>query len=152
MVRNPEKALSKDCITLASSETPSQIASAYMAISTCGRIINSGVPVSFALHSAIHRAARRYTKDVEINPDFMFRQIEFGNFERMRGLTYRRKDISDETRLSYYRAFGIAPETQIMLESYYNTLSLDLGAGVEDVNSLELYTALSSHLLTNTLD
>nr|UQB76029.1 RNA-dependent RNA polymerase [Flumine luteovirus 5] len=152
MVRNPEKALSKDCITLASSETPSQIASAYMAISTCGRIINSGVPISFALHSAIHRAARRYTKDVEINPDFMFRQIEFGNFERMRGLTYRRKDISDETRLSYYRAFGIAPETQIMLESYYNALSLDLGAGVEDVNSLELYTALSSHLLTNTLD
>lgn len=152
MVRSPQKALAKDCITLSSSETPAQIASAYMAISTCGRIINSGVPVSFALHSAIHRASRRYTKDVEINPDFMFRQIEFGNFERMKGLTYKRKVITDETRLSYYRAFGIAPDTQILIEEYYDSLSLDLGAGVEDVNSFEYYSALSSHLLINTLD
>jgi hypothetical protein len=151
MVRNPEKALSKDCVTLASSETPAQIASAYMAISTCGRIINSGVPISFALHSAIHRAARKYTKDVEINPDFMFRQIEFGNFERMRGLTYQRRNISDETRLSYYRAFGIAPDTQKLIEEYYDSLTLDLGAGVVDVNSIENYTALSPHLLINTL-
>jgi len=152
MVRNPEKALSKDCITLSSSETTAQIASAYMAISTCGRIINSGVPVSFALHNAIHRAAKRYSKDVSINDDFMFRQVEFGNFERMRGLTFRRKVISDETRLSYYRAFGIAPETQILMENYYNSLTLDLGAGVIDVNSFEFNTALSSHLLINTLN
>jgi hypothetical protein len=151
MVRNPEKALAKDCITLSSSETPAQIASAYMAISTCGRIINSGVPISFALHSAIHRASKKYTKDVVINDDFMFRQIEFGNFERMRGLTFKRRLISDETRLSYYRAFGIAPDTQILIEEYYNSLSLDLGAGVIDVNSFEYYSALSSHLLNNTL-
>lgn len=151
MVRNPEKALSKDCISLASSETTAQVASAYMAISTCGRIINSGVPVSFALHSAIHRAAKKYAKDVEINPDFMFRQIEYGNSERMRGMTYKRKHISDSTRLSYYRAFGIAPDTQILLEIYYNSLSLDLGAGVIDVNSFEFYNTLSTHLLSNTL-
>jgi hypothetical protein len=123
-----------------------------MAISTCGRIINSGVPISFALHSAMYRASKRYTKDVDINPDFMFRQIEFGNFERMRGLTYKRKDIRDSTRLSYYRAFGIAPDTQILIEEYYNSLALDLGAGIVDVNSFEYYTALSTHLLINTLD
>jgi hypothetical protein len=152
MVRNPVKALSKDCITLSSSETVQQVASSYMAISTCGRIINSGVPISFALHSAIYRASKRYTRDVDINPDFMFRQIEFGNFERMRGLTYKRKDIRDSTRLSYYRAFGIAPDTQILIEEYYNSLALDLGAGIVDVNSFEYYTALSTHLLINTLD
>lgn len=152
MVRNPEKAMSKDCITLSSSETPTQVASAYMAISTCGRIINSGVPISFSLHSAIHRAAKKYTKDIEINPDFMFRQVEFGNFERMNGLTYQRKEISDSTRLSYYRAFGIAPETQLLIEEYYNSLSLDFGAGVIDVNSIEFNTTLSHHLLTNTLN
>ena len=152
MVRNPGKALSKDCITLSSSETVAQIASAYMAISTCGRIINSGVPVSFALHNAIYRAARRYTKDVEVNPDFMFRMVEFGNFERMKGLTYKRRVISDETRLSYYRAFGIAPETQILIENYYDSLTLDLGADVIDVNSFEFNTALSNHLLINTLN
>nr|UQB76031.1 RNA-dependent RNA polymerase [Flumine luteovirus 7] len=152
MVRDPMKAISKDCITLSSNVTPAQIASAYMAISTCGRIINSGVPISFALHSAIHRAARRYTKDVEINPDFMFRQVEFGNHERMKGLTYQRRNISDETRLSYYRAFGIAPDTQQLIEEYYNSLSLDMGAGVLDVNSIELYSTLSTHLLINTLD
>jgi hypothetical protein len=152
MVRNPEKALSKDCITLASSETVAQIASSYMAISTCGRIINSGVPVSYALHCAIHRASKRYAKDVEVNPDFMFRMIEFGNFERMKGLTYKRKAISDGTRLSYYRAFGIAPDTQILIEDYYNSLTLDFGAGVVDVNSIEFNSALSAHLLINTLN
>jgi hypothetical protein len=100
----------------------------------------------------MYRASKRYTKDVDINPDFMFRQIEFGNFERMRGLTYKRKDIRDSTRLSYYRAFGIAPDTQILIEEYYNSLALDLGAGIVDVNSFEYYTALSTHLLINTLD
>jgi hypothetical protein len=152
MVRSPIKALSKDCITLASGETPAQLASAYMAISTCGRIINSGVPISFALHNALHRAAKKYTKDVVVNEDFMFRQIEFGNFERMRGLTFKRKQISDSTRLSYYKAFGISPDVQILVEDYYNSLSLDLGAGVVDVNSIEFNTALSTHLLINTLN
>lgn len=152
MVRNPAKALSKDCVTLACTETPAQIASAYMAISTCGRIINSGVPISFALHSAIHRASKVYAKDVAINDDFMFSQVEYGNFERMKGMTYQRRAISDSTRLSYYRAFGIDPTTQQLIEEYYDSLSLDLGAGVIDVTSNELYSALSSHLLINTLD
>lgn len=149
MVRTPEKAMSKDCITLSASETVSQIAASYMAISTCGRIINSGVPMMFALHDCLFRAASKYTKMVEISDDWMFKQVEYGNYERMKNLNYTRKHISDRSRLSFYEAFGITPDTQILVEEYYNSLDLDFGDGVENVNSIEFYSALPAILLTN---
>ncbi len=151
MVRNPIKALTKDCISLQPSETPAQIAATYMAISTCGRIINSGVPISFALHECLYKASSKYTKRVEIDDDFMFKAVEYGNFERMRGLKYQRKTISDMTRLSYYKAFGITPDTQVLLENYYNSLDLDFAQPAEYVKYTSIYAGLPDTLLTNTL-
>lgn len=151
MVRNPVKALSKDCISLQPSETPAQIAATYMAISTCGRIINSGVPISFALHECLYRAASKYTKKVDLTEEFCFKSVEYGNWERMRGLVYKRRSISTSTRLSYYRAFGITPDVQICLERYYNGLELDFAQRAEHVNYISLHSELSSHLLFNTL-
>lgn len=147
MVRNPQKALTKDCITLASSEHVSQIAAAFMAVSTCGRIINSGVPISFALHDCLYRASSKYAKQVEISNEFMFKSVEFGNYERMRGLTYIRRKISNKTRLSYFKAFGITPDVQIEIERYYKGLDLDFGRGAEHVNSIEFYSQLPAVLL-----
>lgn len=151
MVRNPEKALTKDCITLCPSETVTQIASAYMAISTCGRIINSGVPISFAMHESLYRASSRYVKRVEISDEFMFKSVEFGNYERMKGLKFRRREISDATRLSYFKAFGITPAVQVLLENYYNELDMDFGQEVDNVNSIELHSELPAILLDKTL-
>lgn len=150
MVRNPVKALTKDCITLNASETPTQIASAYMAISTCGRIINSGVPISFALHNCLYKAAGKYVKRVDISDEFMFKSVEYGNYERMKGLTYIRKNISTSTRLSYYKAFGISPSIQILLEKYYDELNMDFGESPEHVNYLSLHCELPDILLDKT--
>jgi len=147
MVRNPEKALTKDCISLQSSETVTQIASTYMAISTCGRIINSGVPISYALHDALYRASSKYVKRVEISDEFMFKSVEYGNYERMKGLTFVRRKISDSTRLSYYKAFGITPDIQVALEKYYNGLDMDFAEPAEYVNSIEFYSELPAILL-----
>ncbi len=149
MVRTPSKALTKDCITLQSSETVSQIAATYMAISTCGRVINSGVPISFALHDCLYRAAGKYTKRVELSDEFIFKSVEYGNYERMRGLKYIRRRISDDTRISYFKAFGITPDVQIALEDYYSQLDLDFQHEPENVKSLEIYANLSSNLLNN---
>lgn len=151
MVRNPVKALTKDCITLCAANTPTQVASAYMAISTCGRIINSGVPISFALHDALYRASSKYVKRIEISDEFMFKSVEFGNYERMKGLVYQRKVISDSTRLSYYRAFGVTPDVQIQLENYYHELDMDFGQEAEHVNSIELFSELPAILLDKSL-
>jgi len=112
-----------------------------MAISTCGRVINSGVPVSFALHEALFRAASRYTKRVDLTDEFMFKSIEYGNFERMRGLTYVRRRISNSTRLSYFKAFGITPDVQIALENYYNSLDMDFAQEAE-------YVKFTSYILS----
>jgi hypothetical protein len=147
MVRSPLKSLTKDCLTLQSVETPAQIGASYMAISTCGRIINSGVPISYALHNCLYRASSKYTKMVEISDEFMFKNVEYGNYERMKGLKHVRRNVADSTRLSYYKAFGITPDIQILLEDYYNQLDLDFGQGVENVNSIEFYSAFSDILL-----
>jgi hypothetical protein len=147
MVRSPLKSLTKDCLTLQSTETAAQIGASYMAISTCGRIINSGVPISYALHNCLFRASGKYAKLVEISDEFMFKNVEYGNYERMKGLRHVRRKIADSTRLSYYKAFEITPQTQILLEEYYNQLDLDFGQGVENVNSIEFYSAFSTILL-----
>jgi hypothetical protein len=151
MVRSPLKSLTKDCLTLQSTETAAQIGASYMAISTCGRIINSGVPISFALHNCLYNASKKYSKMVEISDEFMFKNVEYGNYERMKGLKYKRRNIADSTRLSYYKAFGITPDIQILLEDYYSQLDLDFGQGVENVNSIEFYSAFSTILLDNSL-
>jgi hypothetical protein len=151
MVRTPEKALTKDCLSLQPSETPAQIAATYMAISTCGRVINSGVPISFALHEALFRAASRYTKRVDLTDEFIFKSIEYGNFERMRGLTYVRRRISNSTRLSYFKAFGITPDVQMALENYYNLLDMDFAQEAEYVKFTSLHSELPEILLTSTL-
>jgi hypothetical protein len=151
MVRNPLKSITKDCCTLQSSETVAQIASTYMAVSTCGRIINSGVPIMYSLHNSLFRASSIYTKKIDLSDEFIYKVVEFGNYERMRGLTYIRRSIQSDTRLSFYKAFGITPETQVILESYYDSLDLDFAQGVEHVNSIEFYAALHPILIENTL-
>lgn len=151
MVRSPLKSLTKDCLTLQSAETAAQIGASYMAISTCGRIINSGVPISYALHDCLFRASSKYAKLVEISDEFMFKNVEYGNYERMKGLKHVRRSVADITRLSYFKAFGVAPDTQILLENYFNELDMDFGQGVENVNSIEFNSAFSDILLDKSL-
>jgi len=41
------------------------------------------------------------------------------------GMEAKHQDITPETRLSFFKAFGVTPDEQVAMEDYYQTWSCD---------------------------
>lgn len=58
------------------------------------------------------------------------------------GLEFHEQPITDQARLSFYKAFNITPEAQIAMEDYYKNLNINIEWNVEsiasEINSLSL--------------
>lgn len=111
MVRNPHTAMSKDCVSLLSWDTPESFAAWAGAIGTCGATLTSGVPVWSAWYNRLVRLGTLRQGAVDLVYDS--------------GLGYMAKgvvaaEITPEARVSFYRAFGILPDMQEALEAEYS--------------------------------
>lgn len=105
MVRNPWTAMSKDCVSLLSWDGPEQFAVWRDAIGTCGGELTSGVPVWESFYSSIREGSR--TGGLE-------HVYDTGMGMAARGV--RRCVIDDQARFSFWLAFGITPEEQVVAE------------------------------------
>lgn len=126
--------VSKDCFSLQSIQSLRDFESWLAAVGQCGMALNAGVPVLQSFHSAFIRNS----SNRKVSRDYLYKVVEFGNFERLgnkivedkRGLVslnIKRQDISDSSRLSFFRATGIEPWRQLELEQYYDSVSLTYG-------------------------
>lgn len=142
MVRNPFTAMSKDCVSLVDWSTESAFKYWASSIAKCGLSLTTGVPV----WESWYRRLLSLGEGME----------SMGVDERVNecGMAYLANgvegcDITDEARVSFWRAFGIMPDTQIALEEYYSTrVSLDSLTPMtsSDVTSLDAYNnPLSYH-------
>lgn len=120
MVRDPFTAMSKDCVSLVSWDSDVAIQQWASAISACGLSLTRGVPVWEAWYEQLQRVGGGVAS--------------LGVEERVNecGMYYMSKGVvggcvSDEARVSFWRAFGILPDTQVSLEQWYQ-LPLDLGS------------------------
>jgi hypothetical protein len=80
-----------------------------------GAALASGVPVQQSFYAAFSRGAKcgkMHKSDL----------VESGFFYLAKGLSARVVPISDRSRYSYWLAFGVTPNQQIMLEEHYNTV------------------------------
>lgn len=110
MVRNPWTAMSKDATSLLSWETAEDVAAWAHAISSCGLSLTTGVPVWQAWYSQLAGLGVQRDTAVEAVYDS--------------GLGYAARGVAAgvieaETRVSFYRAFGILPDEQEALEESY---------------------------------
>lgn len=128
-IRNPKTALARDAVTTLSMNTPGDFKAYLGAVGICGLTCNLGIPVQYAHANAMFRHGTQPKHN-----DIILRVAEFGAYQRMKGLSQSWKDkhvIHPNTRLSYWKAFGIMPAEQIALEEYYDNLTLDLSGGVQ---------------------
>nr|WPR18412.1 MAG: RNA-dependent RNA polymerase [Owegonang virus 8] len=112
MVRNPFKAMSKDCVSLVGWDKESEVRAWATAVGTCGIALTSGVPVWEAWYRRLVRLG-----DV-VTPGLEERVRDCGAYHWSRGCTAA--VVDDECRYSFYRAFGITPDQQVALEAEYD--------------------------------
>lgn len=120
MCRNAMVAMAKDSCSVLPLEQGRMQQGWLTAIGTCGMSLAGGIPVFQEFYSAFIRAGGGIT--IGKHP-----ALETGFARLAAGMHRRYSDISDDTRVSFWKAFGILPSMQLELESELRTWTHALG-------------------------
>jgi hypothetical protein len=134
MVRRLRKALSSD-VASTSMVNRKTTRSQLQVVGVCGGVQCCGVPVYQAFYAHLASGQRTVKMSVENAGYGFFRHAMMIDPE----LRVQQRDISPETRVSFFNAFGIKPDLQTALESMYSG-SWD----VEEVTPVETFDRVSS--------
>jgi hypothetical protein len=115
MVPRPSKRLYSDLITTKDLSSPRVFRKWFGAVAGCGLACSSGVPIFQEYYSWIGRSAKPW---IPKEGDYYYKY----RYRKIRDLTYRDGRISPSTRLSFYFAFGITPNEQVIIENYFYAL------------------------------
>jgi len=114
-VRNPLVAMSKDCVSLVGWQNETDFRSWAHAVSSCGLSLTSGVPVWESWYRALGRVGNIERSGVTE------KVMECGARYWAKGV--RSCVITEESRASFYYAFGITPDMQMALEDHYDGIT-----------------------------
>lgn len=114
MIRDPRVCLSKDMVSLQGWSSELEVQYWLHLIGSAGKALNKGVPVLEAFYSRLAElgspAPGAYLDNVGVSGmDYMARGVVGG-------------EVVAESRVSFYRAFGITPDFQEDLEALYSCL------------------------------
>nr|AFP55349.1 RNA-dependent RNA polymerase [Soybean dwarf virus] len=140
MVRKPES-ISKDAHSLISMASAEDVKTFMSATAQCGMILNSGVPVLDAYHKCLFKASG-YKK---VSQEAIERIVSFGTQDKL-GLRKERVEepITMDNRLSYWESNGVDPQTQVLVERYFDNLTVHIEPrGVKRLTPLLDKTLLS---------
>lgn len=118
MVRDPRVCLSKDVTFLNRTYATTGLSAQLHAIAECGLSLCGGLPLLQAFYTALPRG-HSAEHSGPVDPRF----FESGMFRLAHGLEPKTFPVTDEARVSFYRAFGLTPDHQVLLEEYYDSLS-----------------------------
>jgi hypothetical protein len=112
MVRNPKVCLTKDLISVKNLETESAWKYQCQAISDCGMAAYGDMPIFCEFYKMLNQ-------DHEVSrSDHLSTGFEFLSS----GLNNANKEVTDEARFSFWKAFDITPDMQTDLEGLYRGL------------------------------
>nr|UGO57580.1 MAG: hypothetical protein [Riboviria sp.] len=118
MCRDPRVSMSKDMVALHGWGSEVEVKYWLHSIGTCGLALTTGVPLLSVWY-------RRLTElGVKPSQAWVDNIGASGLVYMARGVVAEDK-IGDETRVSFYRAFGITPEQQLACEDVYRTLDTE---------------------------
>lgn len=128
MIRNPHVALAKDCISTLPCDNPKVVQGWLAAVADCGEAIAGKIPI----WDAFYRAYRRLSKGRKALrlPEI----LDSGMYWTSKGMRRRFGAISDEARLSFWRAFGLQPSFQMAIEQWLDGWQ-DLDFQVEELRT-----------------
>lgn len=112
MVRNYRSAREKDSMCLFPLDSSGALESWLYAVGECGLALTSGVPVFQEMYTAYMRNGK---------PSKMGEAVFMQSGSRMMsvGMESKRSDVGQDTRVSFYKAFGVTPDEQEAMELYY---------------------------------
>jgi len=114
MVRNCQMAMGKDSINLGLGNTREAYDSWRGAIAGCGLALTAGIPVQQAWYSMIGRGTScKRTTTLTTGMDYLARGMEASDIA-----------IHPKTRVSFFEAFGVPPDLQVILEKRYDSIRM----------------------------
>ncbi len=123
MVRNPLISLSKDAYSVGPWNGINHARKWVNAVGLCGMSLTGGIPVVQSYYNMFIRNTKT------VNSSSILRDVSFASgfreLARLGNRSYR--NISEESRFSFYLAFGITPDLQRAMESDYDAHTIDWG-------------------------
>jgi len=130
MVRNYTTAREKDSLCLFPLTERGALQSWLYAVGECGLALTSGVPIFQSMYQAYMRNGK---------PSNMANAVFMQSGSRMMsvGMEAKSRPVCEETRVSFFKAFGITPDEQVAMEEYYSSWSVtskvELVEGIGDI-------------------
>lgn len=120
MVRNPHISLAKDTYSVGAWNGIDHAKKWTRAVGQCGISLTGGIPIVQEFYEALIRN----TTDVDHRK--IFNDVAFASgFRQLAKLGSRSwQPVLEETRVSFFEAFDITPDTQTMLEDEYKMVNL----------------------------
>jgi hypothetical protein len=111
MVRDPARCLEKDLMQVKTFRTEKEWRAKLVAIAGCGLALAGDMPIYHAFYSMLGRYGAEKATNLENSRDYM-----------ALGMEAKHHEPSIEARVSFFRAFGISPDEQVVLEDYYSSI------------------------------
>lgn len=139
MVRNPYKALAKDCVALKPLDTPGAFKKYTEVFAEGGMSLTGGIPIWQEFYHRMARCAsavalprKRRHKANKMKDDPAF---ETGMMMLSRGMRRKYGPIDPHTRVSFWLAFGYTPQQQMVIEDHYR--NTEFSYNVETQNHVD---------------
>lgn len=117
MVRHPKWAIAKDTVSLHGFQSDKIYKGWLDAVGTGGLAMTGGVPVFQDFYQAYQKHGSPHKVHFDVQ--------SWGVRSLQKDMTRSYGPISPETRASFYWAFGVTPDEQLVLEEFYRSVSLD---------------------------
>jgi len=114
MVRDPRIALAKDCVSHKAWDGRSSYEKWIGAHGDCGISLTGGIPIFQSFYAGMQRAACG-RKPLLNDPT-----LDLGIFIAAKGMKRCFTRVDPRTRFSFWLAFGIVPDLQILIEQWYD--------------------------------
>jgi len=118
MVRKPKECISKDVVSRKPLRDDRTFRRWIKSVGECGMAQNGGIPILQEFYACLDRnagSAKPFEKDSFMNEAYSF---------KVQGMNRKYKTVTEETRASFYEAFGISPMEQEEIEAFYMQLTL----------------------------
>lgn len=123
MVRDPKVTLAKDSYSIGAWNSINHAKKWVNAVGQCGISLTGGIPVVQAYYDCFIR------NTTGVNGSSILRDVSFASGFRnlAKGGKRVKTHVSDDTRMSFYLAFGISPDRQIAMETDFENHVIDWG-------------------------
>jgi len=116
MCRDPFVGIAKDTVMIDRWKTPKFFRAWLNAVGQGGLALTGGIPIFQSFYEM-------YIRNGEM-VEFKGTQLDWMRRQSLKVLKRKSQSILSDTRVSFYNAFGVLPEEQVVLESFYSEFSI----------------------------